>query len=229
VLTCIFASGVVVFKPLVLYLIDVNTLDVTDSRESGAKPKLHTNGANLREEDLILCKMELTDTEWYLAEINKIYAKEIEVIYYTTPANTVGTFIEQLIDQRCEHLRIARFRKTWIIRDGKNAGKGTIKAPFPSNPELRVWTERLPKSELNGLILAHNIILSPQGYLSKSSIDIAVKLSTTFGSIKTVEDEEENLRSLQQANALCTYAQRTMSTCAHCAPCFEQKQTKPND
>jgi hypothetical protein len=47
--------------------IDVNTLDVTDSRESGAKPKLHTNGAELREEDLILCKTELTDTEWYLA------------------------------------------------------------------------------------------------------------------------------------------------------------------
>jgi hypothetical protein len=35
--------------------IDVNTLDVTDSRESGAKPKLHTNGSELREEDLILC------------------------------------------------------------------------------------------------------------------------------------------------------------------------------
>jgi hypothetical protein len=74
--------------------IDVNTLDVTDLRESGAKPKLHTNGAELREEDLILCKTELTDTEWHLAEINKIYAKEIEVIYYTTPANTAGTFIE---------------------------------------------------------------------------------------------------------------------------------------
>ncbi len=77
---------------------DVNTLDVTDSRESGAKPKLHTNGAELREEDLILCKTELTGTEWYLAEINKIYAKEIEVIYYTTPANTAGTFIEQSIN-----------------------------------------------------------------------------------------------------------------------------------
>ena len=58
--------------------IDVNTLDVTDSRESGAKPKLHTDGAELREEDLILCKTELTDTEWYLSEIDKIYAKEIK-------------------------------------------------------------------------------------------------------------------------------------------------------
>ncbi len=40
-------------------------------------------GLKLREEDLILCKTELTDTEWYLAEINKIYAMEIEVIYYS--------------------------------------------------------------------------------------------------------------------------------------------------
>ena len=49
-----------------MLVIDVTTLDVTDSRESGAKPKLHTNGAELHEEDLILCKTDLTDTEWYL-------------------------------------------------------------------------------------------------------------------------------------------------------------------
>ena len=56
-----------------MLMIDVTTLDVTDSRESGAKPKLHTNnGAKLHEEDLILCKTDLTDTEWYLTEINKI-------------------------------------------------------------------------------------------------------------------------------------------------------------
>ena len=30
-----------------MLMIDVTTLDVTDSRESGAKPKLHTNGAEL--------------------------------------------------------------------------------------------------------------------------------------------------------------------------------------
>ena len=43
--------------------IDVTTLDVSDSRESGSKPKLHTNGVELREEELIICKTELTDTE----------------------------------------------------------------------------------------------------------------------------------------------------------------------
>jgi hypothetical protein len=65
--------------------------------------------------------------------------------------------------------------------------------------------------------------------LSKASIDIALKLSTTFGSIEIVEDEEEHLKSLQQANALFKYAQRTMCTCAQYAQCFEQKQTKTND
>ncbi len=43
--------------------IDVTTLDVADSRKSGTKPKLHISGAELREEDLILCKTDLTDTE----------------------------------------------------------------------------------------------------------------------------------------------------------------------
>jgi hypothetical protein len=71
--------------------IDVTTLDVTDLRESGSKPKLHTNSAELREEELIICKTELTDTEWYLAESNKINADEIEVIYYTTPIKSIKT------------------------------------------------------------------------------------------------------------------------------------------
>jgi hypothetical protein len=204
--------------------IDVTTLDVTDSRESGAKPKLHVNGDEIREEDLILCKTELTDTEWYLAEINKIYSDEVEVVYFTTPAKTAENYIERSFDEKSENLRSARFRKTWIIRDGKNAGRGTLKVPFPSNPELRIWKGRLPKSELNELILANNIRLSPQGYLSKDSIDIACKLSISFGSYETIEDEQEHLSSLRQANALFTYAQRTLCTCAQCALCFTQKQ-----
>jgi hypothetical protein len=206
--------------------IDVTTLDVTDLRESGSKPKLHTNSAELREEELIICKTDLTDTEWYLAEINKIYADEIEVIYYTTPIKAIENYIDQSVESRYENLRNARFRKTWIIRDGKNAGKGTIKAPFPSNPDLRVWTGRLPKSELDELVLANNVSLSPQGYLSKDSIDVATGLSITFGSYETIEDAEEHLQSLRQANALYTYAQRTLCTCTQCASCFTSKQNK---
>jgi hypothetical protein len=186
--------------------IDVTTFDATDSRGSGTKPKLHTIGAEIREEDLILCKTELTDTEWYLAEIDKIYANEIEVIYYTTPANTAENFIEQSIEQRYENLRTARFKKTWIIRDGKNAGKGTIKAPSPSNPKLRLVTRRLAKSELDRLILANSMVLSPQGYLSKNSLYIAIKLSVSFVSYETAEVDEEHLQSLRQANASFTYA-----------------------
>ena len=168
--------------------IDVTTLDVSDSRESGSKPKLHTNGVELREEELIICKTELTDTEWYLSEINKIYSEEIEIVYYTTPATTADNFVEQSINQRYKNLKCT-FLKTWIVRDGKNAGKGTVKAPFPSNPELPIWTERLPKSELDRLILANSMILSQQGYLSKNSFDIAIKLSISFGSYETTEVE----------------------------------------
>jgi hypothetical protein len=94
--------------------INVTTLDVTDSRESETKPKLHISGAELRKEDLILCKMDLTDTEWYLAEINKIYSDEIEIIYFTTPIKAVENFIEQSMEQKSENLRSARFRKTWL-------------------------------------------------------------------------------------------------------------------
>ncbi len=111
----------------------------------------------------------------------------------------------------------------------QNAGKGTIKAPFPSNPELRLWTGRLPKSELNELILANSIKLSPQGYLSKDSIDTAVKLSIPFASMQTIDDEEKHLQSLRQANALFTYAESTLCTCAQCALCFVTNKQKQLD
>ena len=89
-----------------MLMIDVTTLDVTDSRESGAKPKLHTNGGELHEEDLILCKTDLTDTEWYLTEIDKIYSDEVEIIYFTTPNKVVENCIEQSMEQRYENLNL---------------------------------------------------------------------------------------------------------------------------
>ncbi len=95
--------------------------------------------------------------------------------------------------------------------------KGPSKLHFQATPDLRVWTGRLPKSELDELILANNVSLSPQGYLSKDSIDVATGLPITFGSYETIEDEEEHLQSLRQANALFTYAQRTLCTYTQCA------------
>ena len=95
-----------------MLMIDVTTLDVTDSRESGAKPKLHTNGAELHEEDLILYKTDLTDTEWYLAKINKIYSDEVEINFFTTPIKVVENYIEQSMEQISENLRSTRFWKT---------------------------------------------------------------------------------------------------------------------
>jgi hypothetical protein len=89
-----------------MLMIDVTTLDVTDLRESGAKPKLHNNGAELHEEDLILCKTDLTDIEWYLTEINKIYSDEVEIIHFTTPNKVVENCIEQSMEQRYENLNL---------------------------------------------------------------------------------------------------------------------------
>ena len=49
-------------------------------------------------------------------------------------------------EQRIDVLKNARFRKTWYISSGKNVGKATLKAPFPKNPELRLWTGKIPKT-----------------------------------------------------------------------------------
>ena len=105
-------------------------------------------------------------------------------------------------EQKLGVLKNARFRKTWYISSGKNVGKGTIKAPFPKNPELRLWTGKLPKTELNDLILATDLNLSPQGYLDKDSLEIATKLAIGHQATQTVEDEQAYKENMQVANAL---------------------------
>ncbi len=95
--------------------------------------------------------------------------------------------------------------------------KATLKAPFPKNPELRLWIGKLPKTELNDLILATDINLSPQGYLDKDSLDIASKLAIGHPATQTVEDEKAYKENMQVANALYTYAQCTLCNCAKCA------------
>jgi hypothetical protein len=197
--------------------IDPLTLDVVEVPPTNTKPKLYMKGHPLREDSLIICKTETTDTEWFLAEISRIYPDEIEVIYYTTPVEQSESYTTADKEQRLETLRNARFRKSWYISAGKNVGKFTIQAPFPKNPELRLWTGKLPKDELDILIMATDITLSPQGYLDKDSLEIASKLAIGHTATKTVEDERAYKENMQVANALYNYTQCTLCNCAKCA------------
>jgi hypothetical protein len=43
--------------------------------------------------------------------------------------------------------------------------------------------------------------------------------------MQTIDDEDEHLQGLRQANALFTYAESALCTCAQCALCFIDKQT----
>jgi len=126
-------------------------------------------------------------------------------------------------EQKQDVLKNARFRKTWYISSGKNVGKATLKAPFPKNPELRLWTGKLPKAELEELILATDIHLSPQGYLDKDSLDTASKLAIGHLATQTVEDEKAYRENMQVANALYTYAECTLCNCAKCAKILNTK------
>ncbi len=50
--------------------IDVTTLDPTKSQQETIKPQLYAKGETLREDKLIICRTETSDTEWCLAEVS---------------------------------------------------------------------------------------------------------------------------------------------------------------
>jgi hypothetical protein len=202
--------------------IDVTTLDPTKSQQETIKPQLYAKGETLHEDKLIICRTDKTDTEWCLAEVSKIYTDEIELTYYTTPAPQAHNYANATKEQRQDNLKNTRFRKTWYLSSGKNIGKATVKAPFPKNPELRLWTGKIPVSELNDLILATNIILNPQGYMDNASIDVVSQLPLGHMTTLTIEDEESLKDQLLLTHALFTYTETTLCNCASCAKCFKE-------
>jgi hypothetical protein len=196
--------------------IDVNRHDPTAETPLIVKPALFKPGVTLREEELILCKTDRADKAWSLAEVHKIYPDEIEVIYYTTPRKQLDDYETATHVQRQECLSQSRFRKTWFIRAGTNAGKGTLNPPFPSNPLLRLWTGKLPTNELDDLILATGIKLEPNGYLNEESRKIASHVKISHEAINTIEDEEDIRAQLLHSNAMYAYAELPLCNCRRC-------------
>ena len=203
--------------------INPETHDPTITPPSQVKPSIHVRGKLLAEEDLILCKTDKEDTSWYLAEVTKIFPDEIEVAYYTTPKPLMEGYATATLHQRIDDLLKARFRKTWFVYAGKNAGKGTLKPPFPYNPKLRLWTGKLPANEVDELVLATGMNLDPQGYLSRETAAIAVQLNIGYDSTRTIEDEETQLEQLRFANCLFTYSECALCECPRCARLLSSK------
>jgi hypothetical protein len=162
----------------------------------------------------LLCKTDKDDKTWSLAEVHKIYPDEIEVIYYTTPREQLDEYETATHKQRQERLGQSRFRKTWFIRNGTNAGKGTLNSPFPKNPLLRLWTGKLPTNEFDDLILATGIKLKPNGYLTEESRKVASHVKISHVAINTIEDKNDIQAELQ--NAMYAYAELPLCNCRRC-------------
>jgi hypothetical protein len=147
--------------------INSETHDPTITPPNQVKPSIHVRGKLLAEEDLIPCKTDKDDTSWYLAEVAKIFPDEVEVAYYTTPKPLMEGYATATLHQRIYDLLKARFRKTWFVYAGKNAGKGTLKPLFPYNPKLQLWTGKLPANEIDDLVLATGMTLTLRGTLAE--------------------------------------------------------------
>ncbi len=205
--------------------IDVIRHDPTAITSLQSEPALLKPGVTLQEEELAICKTDKGDKAWYLVEVHKIYPEEIEVIYYTTPRENLDGYETATHEQRQERLSQCRFRKTWFIRAGSNAGKGTLNPPFPKSPHLRLWTGKLPTKEFNDLILATGIRLDTNGYLSKESLKIASQVTIPHEAINTIEDEKDLQKQLQFSNAMYTYAEHVMCNCRRCRKAWTTKPT----
>jgi hypothetical protein len=121
----------------------------------------------------MLIMLDTEKNEWFLAEVTQKYQHKVVVNYYSTPAQPLENYDQSSTIERKERLAQAHFRKTWFVYSGKNSGRGTLQAPFPKNPNLRVWEGFIPKPEYDEVFLIRNAHLTAAGKLSKETLELA--------------------------------------------------------
>ena len=203
------------------------------------KPCKHSSNLELREGELLIM-LDEEENKWYLAEITKKYQDRVQVNYYSTPAQSLDNYPDSSLEKRRERISQAHFRKTWFVYAGKNAGKGTLQAPFPTNPETRIWEGHIPKEDYEKCLLIRNAHITASGKLSKETLDLVTKLNCSHGTTLTVQDEQseptpsslftcehsENLRVEQISQQLFNYSQTPL---CHCIECEKELTKNPKE
>ena len=183
------------------------------------KPSLHDKSLPITEGEMLII-LEPDKKDWYLAEVSQKYEHSVVLNYYTTPAQPLSNYSEATQGDKLEHLKQMHFRKTWFIHGGNNAGKGTIKPPFPNNPDLRIWNETIPMEEVTRTLLIRNAAIDAVGLLTKETLALASKLPHPHNALQTVDDpfyQKDTGEKDQGDNALFNYAQHDLCKCKGCA------------
>ena len=161
--------------------------DPTERSMALIKPRIHKNNLEINEGEMLIM-LDTEKNEWFLAEITQKYQHKVMVNYYSTPAQPLGEYNKSSPLERKERLSQAHFRKTWFVYSGKNAGRGTLEAPFPNNPNLRVWEGSIPKAEYDEVFLVRNACLTASGKLSKETLELACQLKCPHNATLAIQD-----------------------------------------
>jgi hypothetical protein len=84
-----------------------------------------------------------------------------------------------------------------------NKPNPATQAPFPNNPNLRIWEGFIPKAEHDEAFLVRNAHLNAPGKLSKETLELACQLKCPHNATLTIQDtnpENEASVPLDQNN-----------------------------
>ena len=109
------------------------------------KPRRYKKDEGPPTEGEIICNESPKEHGWFVAEVTRRKPNEIDIKYLSTFTPPLEDHDNETLDNKVERISKARFRRTWFIRQGKNAGKATIKPPYPNNEDER--NERISSSE----------------------------------------------------------------------------------
>ncbi len=181
--------------------------------ETVATSSLHVKGEIPKEGELVVI-MDSSTKGWFLSEVLRVLSNLVEVRYFTTPTPALENYEPCSVHKRPERLSEICFRRTWHVRFGKHVGRATYKPPYPNNEDLLVWKGVLNTSDLDDMLLIHNVKIDAEGKLDEATLRLAAQLPISHEKLDTIEDEIE-VTSLTPN--LFTSSREILCSCVACS------------
>ena len=136
-------------------------------------PKKHRSGHPPAEGEFVLMRGGANDKDWYCCQILEVLTDRIKVSWYTTSTEPPTDYKRTSKPYRIGILTKTNFHKTWVKSP---SGLPTIIAPLPGQRATKLYTGRIPNSELDQHFLIRDVSISPDGILSTATIKLAASL-----------------------------------------------------
>jgi hypothetical protein len=139
-------------------------------------PHMHRSlvASPLKENEFVILKDGSHATDWYCAQLAKVFPTHVVVHYYTTDMEPLTNYVNASRVERENNISQAVFLKTWSLPG--SGGYATTIPPAGIRKTRDIWSGKIKMGDLHDHLLIRNVELNDHGKLSILTVLLASKL-----------------------------------------------------